>query len=54
MRAKPHAAHETKSPLTRFVPGPAMGIVTVREGVVALSDTSQPLEGRTPPGTAGP
>jgi hypothetical protein len=46
-KAKPHSAHETTSPLTRFVPEPDMGIVTVREGVVAIYDTSQLLEGLT-------
>jgi WD40 repeat protein len=37
----------------RFVPEPDMGIVTGREGVVAIYDTSQLLDGRSTPLTAG-
>jgi hypothetical protein len=39
---------------TRFVPEPDMGIVTVREGVVAIYETSQLLGGRASPVTTGP
>jgi WD40 repeat protein len=39
---------------TRIVPEPDMGLVTVREGVVAIYDTSQLLGGRMTPKTTDP